>query len=133
MDDANTKLVNNLKVLTDLRSSLQLSLHQCGNTIAVSQEAVTKFQRILDELEVKIKDVLNTDTVPLDEYKKLKTNKQNVLDYLKIQKAKVFSAHNEAKSYTKELLVVNKDIDFLENIQGQRGQLLNFKDNSEQK
>jgi predicted transcriptional regulator len=128
MDDANTKLNNNLKVLTDLRSSLQLSLHQAGNTIGVSQEAIVKFERIYTELQLKIKELLSMDITPLDEFKKVKANIQNVLDYLKIQKAKVFSAHNEANTYNKELAVVNKDIEFLENIQGHRGQLLNFKD-----
>jgi len=126
MDDPNAKLTNNLKVLTDLRSSLQLSVHQAGNTISVGQEAIVKFERILNELEVKIKELLSMDITPLDEFKKAKTNIQNVLDYLKIQKAKVFSAHNEANVYTKELAAVNKNIEFLENAQGQRGQLLSF-------
>jgi hypothetical protein len=125
-------LSDKLKLLIEHKSSLNLAIHQAGNTISVCQEAIVKFEKVLIELHEAAKALFAAEVTPIEDFKKAKSTIVNVKEYLKIQKAKAFSAMNEAKVYTKELSVVEKDIAFIELSLGTRGQVLNFKESNDQ-
>ena len=115
-----------VKELVIQQAALNVTLNQLEKSLVSTQELVEKWEPVLADWRSQAKTAMGLDIVSLNDISNIKKNISNVKQYITLQKSKVFSKTNEINTLRAEMMRIEKDLSYWENIAGKSGELLEF-------